>query len=46
LREFDEIGIEDSGGVLGDVHDVSAGAGYTIGSCSHRCCYVTDPEQK
>ena len=31
LRELDEVGIEDSGGVLGDVHDISAGAGDSIG---------------
>ena len=31
LRELDEVCIEDSGGVLGDVHDISAGAGDSIG---------------
>jgi hypothetical protein len=31
LRELDEVGIEDSGGVLGDVHDISAGVGDSIG---------------
>ena len=32
LRELDEVGVENSGGVLGDVHDISAGVGDSIGA--------------
>jgi hypothetical protein len=32
LSEFDEVGVENTGGVFGDVHVISAGVGDSIGA--------------